>query len=127
MVNSKSFISSRNNPTEKLRHQKTEPNLLKISNKNNIEKTPKSDLMKSKLLLKDILNNKSKLGKIKKTDNLRRNNSSLSFTKVDTKKFGMKNKNNQIFINIISKNPFIEEIKEEENVTEIPKKKLKKN
>ena len=83
--------------------------------------------MKSKLLLKDILNNKSKLGKTKKTDSLRRNNSSLSFTKSDTKKFGLKNKNNQIFINIISKNPFIEEIKEEENVTEIPKKKLKKN
>ena len=134
MFTANSFIfNNKNNQPTKVIHQQTDPG--KIESNRNIEKkneepVSKEKFKKSKKFLKDyILKKKMKQMKNKKEENLNNHNNSFSCEKIDSKGLGKvkKNQKNPIFINIISKNPFMDEIREDKKVDlpiEKPKKRL---
>jgi protein-tyrosine phosphatase len=128
MFTANSFIFGGNNPQIKMNQQQSEPQKLKI-NRNNEEPMSKEKLKKSKKFLKDyILKKKMKQMKNKK-ENSKNHNNSFSCDKNNSKGHAKKknNQGNPIFINIISKDPFMDGIKEDKKIeTPIgkPKKRL---
>ena len=124
MNTANSFIFNRNsNYFNKSGQQKTDPKIYKnTKNKNKVvgggsKKFKKEKSKQSKKFLKDyMLKNKSKQIKLKNgIDNIKKHNNSFSSQKEDKKIVNQffNNNNNPIFINIISKSPFVGQINEQ--------------
>ena len=127
-ANSFIFDKLSNNRLEDLKEQKIGQNY-KLSLNKTINHEEKLTEIESNRFLKNYIKNKTKnLKNNKNINNLKRHNNSFSSAKVRDFSNNIFNHNNPIFINIISKNPFQEEI-DEENEFDLTfsSKKSKKN